>query len=173
MIATDVAARGIDIHNVKSVIHYDPPENLKAYKHRSGRTARAGDNGVVISLVQKPQKKSLMRIQKDVGINGKFLPPDLGILPKSNFKFKRAPMRKRKPERVKNSRNNRGRRNRRGPINSNKSRNRNQRDSRKKSNTKSRNYRQNKSQRNSSRKTGNTRTNSRNNSRNKTRNRRR
>ena len=173
LIATDVAARGIDIHNVKSVIHYDPPENSKAYKHRSGRTARAGGNGVVISLVQKPQKKSLMRIQKDVGINEKFLPPDLGILPKSNFKFKRAPMRKSKPERVKNSRNNRGRRNRRGPINSNKGRGRNQRDSRRKTNTRSRNYRQNKNQRNSSRKTGNIRTNSRNKSRNKTRNRRR
>ena len=169
LIATDVAARGIDIQNVKSVIHYDPPENSKAYKHRSGRTARAGDNGVVISLVQKPQKRSLTRIQKEVGINEKFLPPDFEILPKSDFKFKRAPTRRRKEERVKTSRNNRGRRNHRGPINSNRSRSRsrsrNQRDSRR-TNSKSKNYRENKSQRNSSRKSGNTRTNSRNNSRN-------
>ena len=157
LIATDVAARGIDIHNVKSVIHYDPPENSKAYKHRSGRTARAGDNGVVISLVQKPQKKSLTRIQKEVGINERFLPPDFGVLPKSNFKFKRAPMRKRKQEHARKSRNNRGRRNRRGPINSNR-RSKPQRDSRRRRNKpRTKNYRQNKSQRNSKNKSRNRR----------------
>ena len=177
LIATDVAARGIDIQNVKSVIHYDPPENSKAYKHRSGRTARAGDKGVVISLVQKPQKRSLTRIQKEVGINEKFLPPDFEILPKSDFKFKRAPTRRRKQERVKTSRNNNGRRNRRGSNNDNRGRgrgrSRNQRDSRRRTNSKSDNYRQNKSQRNSSRKTSNSRTNTRNGSKNNTRNRRR
>ncbi len=156
LIATDVAARGIDIHNVKSVIHYDPPENSKAYKHRSGRTARAGDNGVVISLVQKPQKKSLTRIQKEVGINERFLPPVFGVLPNSYFKFKRAPMRKRKQAHVKNSRNNRGRRNRRGPINSNR-RSKPQRDSRRRNKPRTKNYRQNKSQRNSKNKSRNRR----------------
>ena len=56
LVATDVAARGIDVEGVQCVIHYDPPENGKAYKHRSGRTARAGAHGSVISLVQNPQK---------------------------------------------------------------------------------------------------------------------
>ena len=55
IVATDVAARGLDIKGVHCVIHYDPRENGKAFKHRSGRTARAGESGNVISLVQNPQ----------------------------------------------------------------------------------------------------------------------
>ena len=51
LVATDVAARGIHVDGVASVVHYDPPEDHKAYIHRSGRTARAGEGGVVISLV--------------------------------------------------------------------------------------------------------------------------
>ncbi len=82
LVATDVAARGIDVEGINCVIHYDPPENGKAYKHRSGRTARAGSSGTVISLVQNPQKKMCSRIQKDVGIFAKFTPPDFNYLPK-------------------------------------------------------------------------------------------
>jgi superfamily II DNA/RNA helicase len=51
LVATDVAARGLHIDGVDVVIHYDPPEDHKAYLHRSGRTARAGSNGVVVSLL--------------------------------------------------------------------------------------------------------------------------
>jgi superfamily II DNA/RNA helicase len=51
LVATDVAARGLDIDAVDVVIHYDPPEDQKAYLHRSGRTARAGTAGVVVSLL--------------------------------------------------------------------------------------------------------------------------
>jgi superfamily II DNA/RNA helicase len=112
LIATDVAARGIDIESVQSVIHYDPPENSKAYKHRSGRTARAGANGIVITLVQKPQKRVLTRIQKDVGINEQYSSPNFEVLPKSDFEYKRQPMRKRQQNRdQRNSRNSRGGRN--------------------------------------------------------------
>ena len=50
LVATDVAARGLDIEDVDVVVHYDPPEDHKAYVHRSGRTARAGDSGVVATL---------------------------------------------------------------------------------------------------------------------------
>ena len=107
LIATDVAARGIDIEDVKVVIHYDPPENSKAYKHRSGRTARAGANGVVISLVQKPQKRTLTTIQKQVGIKASFSPPNFDDLPDSNYKYHRPPPRK-KPKN-KPQQNNRGR----------------------------------------------------------------
>ncbi len=81
LIATDVAARGIDVDGVKVVIHYDPPESSKSYKHRSGRTARAGATGVVISLVQKPQKRTMTNIQKKVGIKASFSPPNFDILP--------------------------------------------------------------------------------------------
>ena len=51
MVATDVAARGLDIDAVDVVVHFDPPEDQKAYLHRSGRTARAGTAGVVVSLL--------------------------------------------------------------------------------------------------------------------------
>ena len=51
LVATDVAARGLDINHVDCVMHWDPPEDHKAYLHRSGRTARAGSTGVVVSLL--------------------------------------------------------------------------------------------------------------------------
>ncbi len=51
LVATDVAARGLHIDGVDVVIHYDPPEDHKAYLHRSGRTARAGSTGIVVSLL--------------------------------------------------------------------------------------------------------------------------
>jgi len=51
LVATDVAARGLHIDGVDCVLHFDPPEDHKAYLHRSGRTARAGSTGVVVSLL--------------------------------------------------------------------------------------------------------------------------
>jgi superfamily II DNA/RNA helicase len=51
LVATDVAARGLHIDAVDCVMHFDPPEDQKAYLHRSGRTARAGETGVVVSLL--------------------------------------------------------------------------------------------------------------------------
>ena len=87
LIATDVAARGIDVQGVQTVIHYDPADNGKTYKHRSGRTARAGAEGVVISLVQKPQKRAVSKIQRDAGIRCDFTSPDLTELPDTGFEF--------------------------------------------------------------------------------------
>jgi len=63
LIATDVAARGIHIDAVASVVHFDPPADHKDYLHRSGRTARAGASGTVISLVTGGQKRAVRRIQ--------------------------------------------------------------------------------------------------------------
>lgn len=80
LIATDVAARGIDIEGVTCVIHFEPPENGKAYKHRSGRTARAGERGVVISFVQKSQQRAVNRIQREVGIKRRYTEPDVEAL---------------------------------------------------------------------------------------------
>ena len=77
LVATDVAARGIHVDGVASVVHYDPPEDHKAYVHRSGRTARAGQDGVVISLVQPDQKKDTRRLQRDVGLDEPVTSPDL------------------------------------------------------------------------------------------------
>ncbi len=87
LIATDVAARGIDIQGVNCVIHYDPPENGKAYKHRSGRTARGGASGVVVSLVQKPQKRAYNKVQKEVGVKVEFTPPEFTELPEFEVEY--------------------------------------------------------------------------------------
>jgi superfamily II DNA/RNA helicase len=68
LVATDVAARGLDIDAVDVVIHFDPPEDHKAYLHRSGRTARAGEAGVVVTLVQWNQVLEVERIQQRIGL---------------------------------------------------------------------------------------------------------
>jgi superfamily II DNA/RNA helicase len=68
LVATDVAARGLDIDMVDVVIHYDPPEDHKAYLHRSGRTARAGEAGLVVTLVQWNQVLEIERIQTRIGL---------------------------------------------------------------------------------------------------------
>jgi len=68
LVATDVAARGLDIEDVDVVVHYDPPEDHKAYLHRSGRTARAGGKGVVATLVLWDQILEVERIQKRLGL---------------------------------------------------------------------------------------------------------
>ena len=68
LVATDVAARGLHIDSVDVVIHYDPPEDHKAYLHRSGRTARAGEAGVVVTLVLWDQILDVEKIQKRVGL---------------------------------------------------------------------------------------------------------
>jgi superfamily II DNA/RNA helicase len=68
LVATDVAARGLDIDDVDVVVHYDPPEDHKAYLHRSGRTARAGGSGVAVTLVLWDQLLELERIQRRLGL---------------------------------------------------------------------------------------------------------
>ncbi|MEN3316395.1 MAG: hypothetical protein V7605_2629 [Acidimicrobiaceae bacterium] len=68
LVATDVAARGLDIDGVDVVIHYDPPEDHKAYLHRSGRTARAGEAGVAVSLLLWDQVAEAERLRKRLGI---------------------------------------------------------------------------------------------------------
>ncbi len=108
LIATDVAARGIDVEGINCVIHYDPSENGKAYKHRSGRTARAGATGTVISLVQHPQKKLCSRIQREAGIKIPFRPPDFKELPEYDVKYVPGP--RRKKESGRGGRNSRGNR---------------------------------------------------------------
>jgi len=80
LIATDVAARGIHVDDVASVIHYDPPEDHKAYIHRSGRTARAGQSGVVLSFVAPDQKKKARRLQHKIDIDQPIMEPDIEIL---------------------------------------------------------------------------------------------
>ncbi|MDQ1397088.1 MAG: hypothetical protein QOG64_2347 [Acidimicrobiaceae bacterium] len=68
LVATDVAARGIHVDDIDVVVHYDPPEDHKAYLHRSGRTARAGKQGVVVTLVLWDQQMDAERMLKRLGI---------------------------------------------------------------------------------------------------------
>jgi len=69
LVATDVAARGLHIDEVDVVIHYDPPADHKTYLHRSGRTARAGTSGVVVTFVLWNQELEVKRLQKRIGLN--------------------------------------------------------------------------------------------------------
>jgi superfamily II DNA/RNA helicase len=69
LVATDVAARGIHVDEIDVVVHYDPPEDHKTYLHRSGRTARAGESGVVVTLVLWNQELEVKQLQKRVGID--------------------------------------------------------------------------------------------------------
>ena len=64
LVATDVAARGIHVDGVDVVIHYDPPEDHKAYIHRSGRTARAGEVGVAVMLSMWNEENDVRVIQR-------------------------------------------------------------------------------------------------------------
>lgn len=66
--ATDVAARGIDVDNLTHVIHYDLPDDLAFYTHRSGRTARAGKKGVAVSLVTPRDQYKIRNLEKQLGI---------------------------------------------------------------------------------------------------------
>jgi ATP-dependent RNA helicase DeaD len=74
MVATDVAARGIDIQDLSHVIQYEPPEDPEAYIHRVGRTGRAGASGVAISLVTPFEEIKLKQIARRFGIELKARP---------------------------------------------------------------------------------------------------
>jgi superfamily II DNA/RNA helicase len=69
LVATDVAARGIDVDDIDVVIHFDPAEDHKGYLHRSGRTARAGRDGLVVTLVEWNEHLEVERIQRRLGLS--------------------------------------------------------------------------------------------------------
>ncbi len=80
LIATDVAARGIHIDAVDSVIHYDMPHDAKDYVHRSGRTARAGATGTVVSLITHEQRRSARRMQRHLDLDEPIAEPRIDVL---------------------------------------------------------------------------------------------
>ncbi len=69
LVATDVAARGIDIDDVSLVVHYEPPIDVKAYLHRSGRTARAGRDGWAVTLAEYNQHTTCRIIQRGLRLD--------------------------------------------------------------------------------------------------------
>jgi ATP-dependent RNA helicase DeaD len=81
LVATDVAARGLDIPALSHVIQYEPPDELEAYIHRAGRTGRAGASGVAISLVNRLEKYTLDKIAKtfSIPIEERIIPSDADV----------------------------------------------------------------------------------------------
>ena len=69
LVATDVAARGVHVDDVELVVHVDPPAEHKAYLHRSGRTARAGSTGDVVTVVLPDQRRDLAAIMRKAAID--------------------------------------------------------------------------------------------------------
>ncbi|MFT5467827.1 MAG: ATP-dependent RNA helicase DeaD [Verrucomicrobiales bacterium] len=69
LIATDVAARGIDVEGLQFVIHHQLPDQIEYYTHRSGRTARAGKTGVSISLIAPKERRRIATIEKELGLS--------------------------------------------------------------------------------------------------------
>ena len=76
LVATDIAARGIHVDGIDLVVHFDPPAEPKAYLHRSGRTARAGAAGTVITLVLPEQATEVARLHRRAGVATPPLPVD-------------------------------------------------------------------------------------------------
>src|SRR5205823_13766790 len=67
LVATDVAARGLDLDDVSHVINFDPPEEDKGYVHRTGRTGRAGRSGTAITFVLPDQQAETSRVARRLG----------------------------------------------------------------------------------------------------------
>jgi len=68
LIATDVAARGIDVEGLSFVVHHQPPDQLEYYTHRSGRTARAGKKGISLVLIEPRERKRIETIEEELGV---------------------------------------------------------------------------------------------------------
>ena len=86
LIATDVAARGIDVENVSLVVNYELPPERETYIHRIGRTGRAGHSGIAISLIEDYERTELQQIEKLLGlaIEEKELPDDEAVAAAEN-----------------------------------------------------------------------------------------
>ncbi|ULE34004.1 DEAD/DEAH box helicase [Mycobacterium sp. IDR2000157661] len=69
LVATDIAARGVHVDGVELVVHVDPPAEHKAYLHRSGRTARAGNAGDVVTVVLPEQRRELQTLMRRAGLS--------------------------------------------------------------------------------------------------------
>jgi superfamily II DNA/RNA helicase len=99
LVATDVAARGIHVDGIEQVVHFDVAEDAKTYLHRSGRTARAGGAGSVVSFVGSDDKSHVAKLRRELGLSA----------PGSGKKASNAPARPRAEQRAR-TRSRRGRR---------------------------------------------------------------
>jgi ATP-dependent RNA helicase DeaD len=69
LIATDVAARGIDVEGLSFVIHHQLPEQMEYFTHRSGRTARAGKKGISIALIEPRERPKITKLENELGLS--------------------------------------------------------------------------------------------------------
>lgn len=99
LVATDVAARGLDIKNVSHIYNYDVPKTAKDYIHRIGRTARAGENGSAVTLLTERDHDSFRRVQReyDITIKRAELPKFKKVTFVRNADGRRRPVRKYRP----------------------------------------------------------------------------
>jgi ATP-dependent RNA helicase RhlE len=81
LVATDVAARGLDLDNISHVINYDPPQDDKGYLHRVGRTARAGRSGMGITFVQPQEEAEVGRMAARLSLGDEFKEEGMRVLP--------------------------------------------------------------------------------------------
>ena len=95
LVATDVVARGIHVEDVSAIIHFDLPADHKAYLHRSGRTARAGKGGIVVSLIPPDQVRELRYMKRRLGLQQPITDVDLAAIQPLDQKIRRT-----KPRRV-------------------------------------------------------------------------
>lgn len=88
LVATDVAARGLDVNDLTHVINYGLPDDVENYTHRSGRTGRAGKKGTSISIIHVKEKGKIQRIEKTIGkqFKAKTLPSSKEICTKQLYK---------------------------------------------------------------------------------------
>jgi ATP-dependent RNA helicase DeaD len=78
LVATDVAARGLDVNDLTHVINYNLPDDTENYNHRSGRTGRAGKEGIAVSIINMKEKGKLRQIEKSIKKTFKLLPVPSG-----------------------------------------------------------------------------------------------
>ena len=87
LVATDVAARGLDVHDLTHIINYDLPDDNEVYIHRTGRTARAGKSGIAISIIHTRESRKIQDIEKMTGkrFEAKKVPTGIEICEKQLF----------------------------------------------------------------------------------------
>ena len=87
LIATSVAARGLDVKQLKLVVNYDCPNHMEDYVHRVGRTGRAGNTGTAVTFVTEEQGRYAVDISKALKLSGQKIPDDIQKLVDGRFSF--------------------------------------------------------------------------------------
>jgi len=91
LVATDVAARGIHVDGVACVVHFDAPPDSKDFVHRSGRTGRAGAEGLVVTLAPAADARAVTKMMRQAGVDVELVEPDVATLGEAAVAQRRAP----------------------------------------------------------------------------------